>query len=174
MSDEIRVAALTVAPPGFTSGREELDRWFAHHALEATRARIRTRIYRAPGRAPARLLRARRRLRGSSTRWYSRAQRDAEASDPVVLLARLAVANQAQGRGIGRQLVRNAAELTAKVARLIAVRALVVDALDEQAAAFYEHVGFTPMEADSLRLEIRVKDLEPMIAESSTDSAPDG
>lgn len=70
--------------------------------------------------------------------------------------------------------MRSAAQLTVRVARLIAVRALVVDALDEQAAAFYEHVGFTPMEADSLRLEILVKDLEPVIAESSTDSAPDG
>lgn len=174
MSDEIRVAALTVAPPDFTSGREELDRWFAHHALEATRAgSARVYVVHRDERPLGYFALA----AGSVDPAHAgtRARRGMPRHPiPVVLLARLAVANQAQGRGIGRQLVRSAAQMTAKVARLIAVRALVVDALDEQAAAFYEHVGFTPMEADSLRLEILVKDLEPMIAESSTDSAPDG
>lgn len=49
---------------------------------------------------------------------------------PVALLARLAVAKAAQGRGIGRELVWHAAGLTLKATRLIAVRALIVDALD--------------------------------------------
>lgn len=47
---------------------------------------------------------------------------------PVVLLARLAVSERAQGRGLGRLLVEYAALATVKVARLVAVRALVVDA----------------------------------------------
>jgi GNAT superfamily N-acetyltransferase len=163
VSDEIRVAALSATPPDFTSRRDELDRWFAHHALDATRA------------GSARVSVAHRDERPLG--YFALAAGSVDPAHagtrtrtgmprhpiPVVLLARLAVANQTQGQGVGRELVRSAAELTAKVARLIAVRALVVDALDEQAAAFYEHVGFTPMEADSLRLEILVKDLEPMI-----------
>jgi GNAT superfamily N-acetyltransferase len=79
---------------------------------------------------------------------------------PAILLARMAVAEGAQGQGVGRELVAEAARLTLAVARLVAVRALVVDALDEPAASFYEHVGFTRNEANPMRLEMLVKDLE--------------
>jgi GNAT superfamily N-acetyltransferase len=123
VSDEIRVAALTVAPPDFTIGRVELDHWFAHHALEATRvgsARVYV-VHREERPLDCFALAA-----GSwiqHTRVLARAGGMPTHPIPVVLLVRLAVANQAQGRRIGRQLVRSAAELTAKVARLIAVRA---------------------------------------------------
>jgi predicted N-acetyltransferase YhbS len=82
---------------------------------------------------------------------------------PVVLLARLAVSEDAQGQGIGRELVRHAALLTLKVAGLVGVRALVVDAVDEPTADFYEHVGFTPNDANPLRLEILTKDIDALI-----------
>jgi predicted N-acetyltransferase YhbS len=79
-----------------------------------------------------------------------------------VLLARLAVAEEAKGQGVGRELVRWAADLTVRAARLVAVRALVVDALDGEVAEFYAKVGFTPNEANPLRLEVLVKDLEAL------------
>ena len=82
---------------------------------------------------------------------------------PVVLLARLAVSERAQGRGLGRLLVEYAALATVKVARLVAVRALVVDALDDVTAQFYTRVGMTPNEDNPLWLEILVKDLEPLV-----------
>jgi N-acetylglutamate synthase-like GNAT family acetyltransferase len=53
-----------------------------------------------------------------------------------------------------------AASLALQASRLIAVRALVVDALDARTAGFYERLGFTPMEHDPLRLEVLIKDLE--------------
>ncbi len=67
--------------------------------------------------------------------------------------------------GIGRELVWRAAVLTLKASRLIAVRALVVDALGQRTAEFYEHLGFTPMEHDPLRLEILLKDLQMLASE---------
>ncbi len=81
---------------------------------------------------------------------------------PVVLLARLAVSKDRQRRGVGRELVRNAAALTSRAAQLIGVRALVVDATDEATAQFYGRVGFTANEANPLRLEILIKDLDAL------------
>lgn len=75
---------------------------------------------------------------------------------------------EVHGQGIGRALVRHAATVTRRAAELIAVRALVVDALDQRTAAFYERVGFTPNTANALRLEILVKDIE------ATEDAPVG
>jgi len=135
VSDEIRVAALTVAPPDFTSGRRNSTAGsrttrskqpagdpHAYVSCTGTSARSATsRSPQAPWIQHTRVLARAGGCRGIRFR---------------SLLARLAVANQAQGRGIGRQLVRSAAQLTVRVARLIAVRALVIDALDEQAAAF--------------------------------------
>jgi GNAT superfamily N-acetyltransferase len=78
---------------------------------------------------------------------------------PAILLARMAVSEDMQGRGVGRELVGEVATLTLEVARVVAVRALVVDAVDERAASFYEHVGLTRNEANPLRLEVLAKDL---------------
>ena len=61
---------------------------------------------------------------------------------PAVLLARLAVAEAAQGQGFGRVLVGHAASLALQASHLIAVRLLVVDALDQPTAAD-ERLGFT-------------------------------
>lgn len=84
---------------------------------------------------------------------------------PVVLLARLAVGEEVQGQGIGRALVRHAALITVRAAALIGVRALVVDALDQPTARFYERVGFTPNAVDPLRLEVLVKDLRAAVGD---------
>lgn len=64
------------------------------------------------------------------------------------------------GSGIGHDLVRHTALLSLRVAELVAVRALVVDAVDHATAGFYERAGFTPNEANPLRFEILVKDRE--------------
>ncbi len=77
------------------------------------------------------------------------------------------VSEQAQGRGLGRALVEHAALATVKVARLVAVRALVVDALDEATARFYARVGMTSNEDNPLWLEILVKDLEPLVGDQT-------
>ena len=78
-------------------------------------------------------------------------------------LARLAVAQAAQGQGFGRVLVGHAASLALRASRLIAVRLLVVDALDQPTAGFYERLGFTRPVQDSLRLGMLVKDIEGLV-----------
>ena len=61
---------------------------------------------------------------------------------PVLLLARLAVDARFRGEGLGTQLVRDAALLTAKLSKLVGIRALIVDAKDERARQFYERLNF--------------------------------
>jgi GNAT superfamily N-acetyltransferase len=72
---------------------------------------------------------------------------------PAVLLGRLAIAKSEQGRGLGAMLIADAL-LRASRAE-IAAYAMLVDAKDESAARFYEHLGFERL-STGLRLIRRV------------------
>ena len=71
---------------------------------------------------------------------------------PVILLGRLAVDKDYQGRGIGQGMLRDAFFRARKAAELSAARALLVHALDDEAKQFYERHGFieSPMDAHTL------------------------
>ena len=71
-------------------------------------------------------------------------------SIPAVLLGRLAVAQAHQGKRLGGALVADAL-LRATRAEVMAY-AMVVDAKDEQAANFYEHLGFERLGDDPRKL----------------------
>ena len=57
---------------------------------------------------------------------------------------RLAVASAWQGHGLGKALLRDAILRTLQVSDVVGVRALLVHALSERAAGFYEAQGFHP------------------------------
>ncbi len=61
---------------------------------------------------------------------------------PAALIGRLAVDQHFRGQGLGAALIFDAAARAAEAAP--AIHALVVDAKDEMAAAFYRHLGFQP------------------------------
>ncbi len=69
---------------------------------------------------------------------------------PVALLARLAVDSRHQGRGLGAALLRDALARVQVASAGVAVRAVVVHAIDDQAAAFYQRFGFRAL-ADTPR-----------------------
>jgi len=71
---------------------------------------------------------------------------------PAVRLARLAVAHQAQGRDHGRLLVGHAINLSLQLRTELGVKVIVVDALNERAAAFYRRYGFRETIDDALTL----------------------
>ena len=71
---------------------------------------------------------------------------------PAALLGRLAVARESQGAGLGEFLLADAVRRTLRVAEEIAIHAVVVDAIDPAAAAFYAHYGFRPFPGEQLRL----------------------
>lgn len=62
---------------------------------------------------------------------------------PAALIGKLALAESLHGRGLGGQLLRDALERLVIASRSgPAVRVIVVDAIDEKAAAFYAKFGF--------------------------------
>jgi GNAT superfamily N-acetyltransferase len=77
----------------------------------------------------------------------------------VILLARLAVDRTKQGLGIGKVLLADALLRAASAAEIIGARAILVHALDEEAAAFYNKFGFEPSPLDSKQLMLLMKDL---------------
>ncbi|WP_109508719.1 GNAT family N-acetyltransferase [Nocardioides speluncae] len=80
--------------------------------------------------------------------------------DPVpgVLLSRLAVDQEHQGSGLGRQLLRDAIRRTIEAADLIGVRVLLVHALHDRAREFYAREGFESSPTDPLHLMLLIKD----------------
>jgi GNAT superfamily N-acetyltransferase len=77
---------------------------------------------------------------------------------PAALIARLAVDREYQGRSLGGRLLRFAVERILAANAEVAVTLVVVDAIDDSAAAFYTHHGFIPVPGTS-RLLARVSDL---------------
>lgn len=75
---------------------------------------------------------------------------------PVVLLARLAVDQAAQGQGLGGALVRDAFAKILLATETVAAFAVLVHALDDEAAGFYRKFGFldSGIEARTLVLPI--------------------
>lgn len=87
-----------------------------------------------------------------------RVRRNAPNPVPAVLLGRLAVDVKAQNAGLGRFLVRDAILSTLVAAERIGVRVLLVHALHEQAAGFYEALGFKRSPTDPLHLHLLLTD----------------
>ena len=79
---------------------------------------------------------------------------------PVILLGQLAVDTSCQGRGLGSDLLVDAARRALSAADVIGVRAIVVQALDERAKAFYERFGFRQFsDREPLMLVLRISEL---------------
>jgi predicted N-acetyltransferase YhbS len=66
---------------------------------------------------------------------------------PVAILARLAVDAGQQGQGIGAALLNDALMRVVRASEEVAVRAVVVHAVDNSASAFYERFGFRTLSA---------------------------
>jgi GNAT superfamily N-acetyltransferase len=144
---------------GFESGSEELDDWLHQHALAAQEMdTARTFL----------LLRGRRVVGYFSLTMGSVLREEAPArlvrgmpGYPVgmVLLARLAVDRRHQGQGLGALLLTEALRKALTAGESAAARLVVVDAIDEPAAAFYQHHGFITAPEHPLRLYRRIKDI---------------
>lgn len=141
----------------FDCGREQLDRWLRSYAGQGQRRdTARTFIVCRTGETT---------VVGHYTLVASQIEHDRATGDvrrgaskhfpiPVCLIARLAVDRSEQGAGLGRSLLLDALHRTDRASRSVAMRAVVVDALDEDAAAFYARFGFKPAGAEPLTLMV--------------------
>lgn len=137
----------------FTCGNDDLDGWLREAALTADRAGT-ARVYSwLDGRVIgyfAILPHAIRRVDVPSA-----VGRGAPDVIPGFLLARLALAEDLHGQGLGGELLVGALEAILTAIRVGGGRVIVVDAIDDQAAQFYEHFGFRAVPANSTRLVMK-------------------
>ena len=80
-----------------------------------------------------------------------------------MLLARLAVDKEQQGKrlgkALGKALLFNALKRIEGAADIIGIRAVLIHAIDDDARRFYEHFDFEPSPVDPFQLMLLLKDL---------------
>ncbi|MDP6706029.1 MAG: GNAT family N-acetyltransferase [Alphaproteobacteria bacterium] len=79
---------------------------------------------------------------------------------PATLIGRLAVDLRYRGDGLGSALLLNALRRAAATADEVASLAVIVNAKDDQAAAFYRHFGFKPFADDPNRLFLTMAEIK--------------
>jgi GNAT superfamily N-acetyltransferase len=146
----------------FSCGVEALDRYLREHAGQDQRRRLSTTFVLVDG------------ANGALAGFYSLAASAVEPSSlpeqmakrlprrplPVTLIGRLAVDLGYRGRALGLQLLADALIRAVVASRDIGAMAVIVDAKDETARAFYERHGFQPFADDPLRLFMPMADVE--------------
>lgn len=83
---------------------------------------------------------------------------------PVIVLTRLAVDKCEQGMGLGKAMLKDALMRIAAAAEIVGARAVIVHAIDSEAAAFYRKFGFEPSPTSNLNLMLLMKDLRASMA----------
>lgn len=151
----------------FDCGNEELNGWLRRHGLAAQRMdSARTFVLVERGRV----------IGYFSLTMGSVLRRDAPSQlvrgmpgYPIgmVLLARLAVDRKHQGHGLGATLLAEALRKAIAAGEAAAARLVVVDAIDESAALFYERHGFLRVPEHSLRLYRSMQDIVRSLEEGS-------
>jgi predicted GNAT family N-acyltransferase len=133
----------------FDCGNVVLDDWLLRTARVASRA----------GTAATYVLRSGSRVVGyyalgmgaiSHVSAPSRLRRGMPDPVPVVVLARLVLDRSDQGNTLGGHLLVDALRRCARGGQEFGARAVVVDAIDDRAAAFYRHFGFHDLEGPRL------------------------
>lgn len=88
---------------------------------------------------------------------------------PVALLVRLAVDRRHHGSGIGSSLLLDALDRVLLASEHVATRAVVVDAISDSAASFYEHHGFRPLSDDPRTLMIHLGEIRDSLTSNPVD-----
>ena len=152
-------AAITAAHDlaDFCSGEPSLDIWLRSKALKnegkASRTYVVCQEYKVVGFYSLAV--------GSVAHEFSpgNIKRNMPDPVPVMILGRLAVDQSAQGKGIGKALVRDAILRTIQAASIAGIRAVLVHALHERAATFYQDCGFQASPVSPLTFMLRLEDI---------------
>jgi len=83
---------------------------------------------------------------------------------PVVILARLAVSIQDQGRGIGFGMLQDAIRRTLVIAEQAGIRAMLTHPIDEEAGRFYQRFGFMFSPLREQQLLLLLKDARRLVS----------
>ncbi len=151
----------------FDSGEPALDEWLHVRALANQQADAsRTYVVTTP---PDRVVGYYALASGSvvAAEAPGRIRRNMPNPIPVMVLGRLAIDRAWQGQGLGKALLRDAILRTLQAAEIVGIRALLVHALHDQAAAFYQHAGFQPSPLNPHTLMLLLKDVRATLHSGS-------
>jgi GNAT superfamily N-acetyltransferase len=144
---------------GFDCGNRELNTWLVDHALASDRADLARTYLALEGLTVAGYVS----LTTGSVRREEAPRRHARGMPrypiPTILIARLAVDLRRQRGRLGSRLLAEALRLAVAASDTVAARLVVVDAIDDRAAAFYRHRGFIDTPENPLRLYRKVSDV---------------
>lgn len=157
----------------FECGREQLDRWLRAYAGQGQR--------RDTARTFVVCRQGERDVVGYYTLVVSQVEQGKATSEvksgtskhfpiPACLIARLAVDRSEQGIGLGRSLLLDALQRTERASQSVGMRAVLVHALDEEAAAFYERFGFKPTSPEPLTLMVPLEAVSRTLAAAQMSS----
>lgn len=151
---------------GFSCGKPSLDRWLQTRALANQEKGFTAvmvvheggQVIGYYGLAPTSIIPAH----------LPRSIRTGQPPDPVpcLLLAQLATDQKWAGKGIGTGLLKHALQRCVTASRLIGGRALVVNAVDDEAAAFWRRWGFLSSKDDPLTLFRSIGDIAASLGAS--------
>ena len=85
---------------------------------------------------------------------------------PVAILAWLGVSGARQGQGLGRLLLRRALRDCYEAGKTFAFIAVLLDCLNDDAKAFYQHWDFAELPGHPYRLFLSAKQLDAMMEEA--------
>jgi GNAT superfamily N-acetyltransferase len=172
-SAEIDLSKIAIEPLGaqherlrFNSGNASLDQYIRQQAGQDTRRDL-ARVWVAVGdENPARIL-------GYFTLSATSVSREDFPNDlgkrlpkypiPAALVGRLAVDREYAGIGLGRALLGSAIGMLLGVSRTMAFTVVVVDPIDERAAAFYRRFGFQAFGSAHGRMFLSVASQHPQV-----------
>ncbi len=141
----------------FHSGEASLDDWLRKRALaNQEQGASRTYVIAEGSRVIGYYALAAGAIISSET--AGRVRRNMPDPIPVMVLGRLAIDKNWQGKGIGSDLLRDAVVRTLQAAEIVGIRALLVHALHQKAGQFYEKAGFSCSPTNPLVYMLLLKD----------------
>ena len=148
----------------FTCGKPSLDNWLKNRALSNQKRGFTAvmvvheagRVVGYYGLAPTAVV----------PTAMPRSIRTGQPPDPIpcLLLGQLATDTEWAGRGIGLGLLKHALERCIEAAKLVGGRALIVNAVDDEAAAFWQRRGFLLSKDDPMILFRSITDIAASLA----------
>lgn len=165
MNVDIRPLTKDLDRAGFSCGNTSLDEWLLNYAWQ-NQAKSATRTFVAIDELSSRVI-----------AYYACTVTSVQPANitfvqkyfsskypiPAFLLAKLAVDNDYKSKGVGSLLLRHALMNALAVSEKVGLQAIVVDAIDENAANFYRHNGLTSFEEQPLKLFIPIKVVETSV-----------
>lgn len=136
----------------FDCGNDDLTDWLVQHSGHATRQGTRTYVLIREGTQEALGYVAIAPHLLEREELPTRVGRGAPRQVPAILLAKLALDVRLHGQGLGSELLVRTLHLIAEAARVAGGKLVVVDAIDDDAAAFYGRHDFVPVPGNPHRL----------------------